>query len=336
MKHDYRLLILAFLLIILQGCGQKQESALNVSEIYLQKAQHYINSGDYAAARTILEEGLKKTDSSEMKDLLDAVGVLQSVETVSSEPATEDKNNGIEEMIPTTPSEALPEPVEAPHGPSEADIQGVDERIVRPNQYAWLRDYEARYVHSSRGGGIYLRYAPSESADRISTLSDNTIVTVLAEQDGFSFVSAPGRAFGWCKASLLEHNPYASGISDGISGTYDSLDFLGIWDGGAYTLELTREDSYRDRYYDATITIYPEGDSNTRIKWTYFALYDPHREGFECYCGSKAISYYPFVDIESRYSSTGWAFISIVDPYSLVWSVTTGEAGDPENIVFRR
>ena len=142
------------------------------------------------------------------------------------------------------------------------------------------------------------------------------------------------RSKAW-KASLLELGLYASDISDAISCTYDSLNFLGTWGEGAYTLELTREDFYRDRCYNTTITIYPKGDSNPHIKWTYFALYDPYREGFECYCGSKVISSSPFVELSPAIPAQA-GLISIVDPYSLVWSVTTGEEGDPENIVFRR
>ena len=345
MKRFFAVLVLIAALCALQGCGQVTESSrdtLDISGIYVRKAQEYIDAGDYAAARTILEEGLETTESKEMKQLLDAVEVLQSAEAASSastatgetaSAATTAEEAAPEKTpAPTATPEPTPEPTEAPRGPSEADIQGIDEKIVRPSPYAWLNDYEVRYVHSSRGGGIYLRYAPSQSADRISTLSDDTMVTVLAEQDGFSFVSAPGRAFGWCKANLLEAEPYTSGLSGAGSGTYNSIDFLGTWDAGMYSLELTRKDSYRDGYYDATITAYPDGD--TRVRWTYFALYDPHREGFECYRGTKEIAAYPYTNPDVRYSGTGWAFISIMDTSNIVWSVTTGETGDPENIVF--
>lgn len=108
---------------------------------------------------------------------------------------------------PSTPAPTIsipspPTPTPKPH-PGPDDMRGCDSRITVPNSYSWLNDYETRYVQSTGGVSIYLRYGPSANYDYFDTVKEAESVTVLADEDGFSLVLASNNRIGWCKSSLL-------------------------------------------------------------------------------------------------------------------------------------
>ena len=112
-----------------------------------------------------------------------------------------------EALILTSTPEPTPEPTPTPTPevirPGPDDLLGADSRIIEPDEYAWLDAYETKYVASGGGYGIYLRYGPSLDYQKFDTILDGTSVTVLAEQNGYSLVIAPGRKIGWCRADSL-------------------------------------------------------------------------------------------------------------------------------------
>ncbi len=98
-------------------------------------------------------------------------------------------------MEPSTPAPA--------YGPSIDDILGCDSRIVIPKDENWLSDYETKYVQSTGGVSIYLRFGPSKDYDHFDTVKEAGVVTVLARENGFSLVIASGGRVGWCRSDLI-------------------------------------------------------------------------------------------------------------------------------------
>ena len=95
-------------------------------------------------------------------------------------------------------------PIPAPKsGPGPEDMQGFDSKIVQPASTAWLSEYDIRYVQSTGGVSIYLRYGPSKDYEYFDTVKEAESVTVLAEQNGFALVIASGNRLGWCNSSLI-------------------------------------------------------------------------------------------------------------------------------------
>lgn len=105
---------------------------------------------------------------------------------------------------PTPAPTPEPVPTAAPKtGPGQGDIQGHDSRLVEPNANAWLSEYDIRFVQSTGGVSIYLRWGPSTDYDYFDTVQEAEPVTVLAEENGFSLVLASGNRLGWCKSELI-------------------------------------------------------------------------------------------------------------------------------------
>lgn len=118
-----------------------------------------------------------------------------------------DDSRMISETTASVSQTPMPTPYNTPtpekSRPGPDDMTGADSRVEVPEHYAWLEDYETRYVFSPGGYGIYLRYGPSQSSNNFDTILDSTAVTVLADQAGYSLVIAPGRKIGWCRSDSL-------------------------------------------------------------------------------------------------------------------------------------
>lgn len=87
--------------------------------------------------------------------------------------------------------------------PNVADLEGCNENLVHPDAENWLQGYETKYVKSTRGNCIYLRYGPSLDYDYFKKINDNVEVTVLARQNGFSLVKVTDGVAGWARSELL-------------------------------------------------------------------------------------------------------------------------------------
>lgn len=109
-------------------------------------------------------------------------------------------------VMPVHTPTPTPEPVPtaAPKsGPGPGDIQGHDSGLIEPNTSAWLSEYDIRFVQSTGGVSIYLRWGPSTDYAYFDTVKEAEPVTVLAEENGFSLVLASGNRLGWCKSALI-------------------------------------------------------------------------------------------------------------------------------------
>lgn len=75
--------------------------------------------------------------------------------------------------------------------PSSSDFEIVwTETFTEPADFAYLPNYEVKYVKSSKGYGVFFYYAPigTDEYRRGIDLLEGTEVVVLAEQNGFSCV----------------------------------------------------------------------------------------------------------------------------------------------------
>lgn len=148
-------------------------------------------------------------------------------------------------------------------GPGQADIKGHDSRLVEPKSDAWLDEYDIRFVQSTGGVSIYLRWGPSTDYDYFDTVKEAEPVTVLAEQNDFSLVLASGDRLGWCKSALIVSESdqiapvpslketywtYLSGQTMGTTyaclfhsdGTYSAYSYSGIRLEGSYRISGRR------------------------------------------------------------------------------------------------
>lgn len=144
-------------------------------------------------------------------------------------------------------------------GPSLNDIRGHDYRLVEPSGWAWLNEYDVRYVQSTGGVSIYLRWGPSTSYDHFDTVDEGEPVTVLAEQDNFALVIASNNRLGWCKSALIVPGNERLAPMPNLRNTY--------W---TYTRGQTLGSTYSCYFYaDGTYAAYSWG-SGCRITGTYY------------------------------------------------------------------
>lgn len=93
---------------------------------------------------------------------------------------------------PTSTPEPTPDIIEKlGDAPSSSDFEIVwTETFTEPADFAYLPNYEVKYVKSSKGYGVFFYYAPigTDEYRRGIDLLEGTEVVVLAEQNGFSCV----------------------------------------------------------------------------------------------------------------------------------------------------
>lgn len=93
---------------------------------------------------------------------------------------------------PTSTPEPTPDIIEKlGDAPSSSDFEIVwTETFTEPADFAYLPNYEVKYVKSSKGYGVFFYSAPigTDEYRRGIDLLEGTEVVVLAEQNGFSCV----------------------------------------------------------------------------------------------------------------------------------------------------
>ena len=110
-------------------------------------------------------------------------------------------------VAPAAPSAVVPTvapavPTAIPSGPNPSDLGGSKE-VEEPRAGSWLPDYnKTRYVLAPAGVSIYLVPEPRKSG-HIDTVNDDVKVTVLAEQDGYSFIRTSDGRVGWVNGDCL-------------------------------------------------------------------------------------------------------------------------------------
>lgn len=128
-------------------------------------------------------------------------------------------------------------------GPGQADIKGHDSRLVEPKSDAWLDEYDIRFVQSTGGVSIYLRWGPSTDYAYFDTVKEAEPVTVLAEENGFSLVLASGNRLGWCKSALIVPESDQIAPVPNLKGTYWTY-FAGQTIGSTYACYFQADGTY--------------------------------------------------------------------------------------------
>lgn len=146
MKRCLAALLALFVLLAFAGCASTQKSS-QLSDIYLQTAQQYIDDGDLDSAVGVLEEGIAATNDSRLTALLDEVKAMQ-LEKAAEETVTPSDEAPKEEKTPETQDTAdneLPEePIPDDPGIDIADYLGVwTETAVTSNSIARSLDLSA-------------------------------------------------------------------------------------------------------------------------------------------------------------------------------------------------
>ena len=80
-------LLIALSLILTTGCGNQnadKNEAHDAADMYIEKAQKYVDEKDYAAAIDILQLGLETVDDEELEEMLDEVIELQIAEAAEN------------------------------------------------------------------------------------------------------------------------------------------------------------------------------------------------------------------------------------------------------------
>lgn len=94
-------------------------------------------------------------------------------------------------------------------GPNPADTTNLIPGMERPVSSDYIDFYDTRYVKSSGGVAIYLRYGPSKTAyDYFDTVKERSRVTVLAIRDDYAFVRTEDGRRGWCHYGFLVESYY--------------------------------------------------------------------------------------------------------------------------------
>lgn len=100
--------------------------------------------------------------------------------------------------IPEEEPEETPAPVIPT--PSASDLKGCSKDLYFPNSESFLAEYQSMIIHSSAGGSVALQYRPEakeRQADVIVLLDNNTPVTALAKENGYTLVLVKEGLAGW-------------------------------------------------------------------------------------------------------------------------------------------
>lgn len=86
---------------------------------------------------------------------------------------------------------------------SRTDIMYRNADVEEPKASSWLSVFEEKYVKTKGGVCAYLRYHPSPDSDSFDYVYEGDVVTVLAKQNGLSFVMTANGDIGWVTSSVL-------------------------------------------------------------------------------------------------------------------------------------
>lgn len=88
------------------------------------------------------------------------------------------------------------------------DIKGCDNRIIVPEDDNWLEEYETKYVKSSIGTCIILRWRPEKDFEYdgynfLGRVWEKETVTEMARQNGYSLIKTSAGQVGWVPSQYI-------------------------------------------------------------------------------------------------------------------------------------
>lgn len=93
--------------------------------------------------------------------------------------------------------------------------------IVQPNQTSWLQYEETKTVKTAGGKYAYLRSEPKKESTSDNYVYEGETVTVLARENGFSYVRTTSGKYGWVTSSVLTDS-YGGSYSNGHGSSSDN------------------------------------------------------------------------------------------------------------------
>lgn len=109
-----------------------------------------------------------------------------------------------------TPAAATPEPTETPaRKPSADDLKGSSDSLYHPKPENYLPEYQNMLTRAEKGDTVYVQYRPEKreySRDVIIELDNNTPVTAIAKENGYTLVLVKEGLAGWVPTQDLESN----------------------------------------------------------------------------------------------------------------------------------
>ena len=106
--------------------------------------------------------------------------------------------------------ELTPEPTETPaRKPSADDLKGSSDSLYHPKPENYLPEYQNMLTRAEKGDTVYVQYRPEKreySRDVIIELDNNTPVTAIAKENGYTLVLVKEGLAGWVPTQDLESN----------------------------------------------------------------------------------------------------------------------------------
>ena len=109
-----------------------------------------------------------------------------------------------------TAAAASPSPPPSPAPvPSSKDLKGCSDDLYYPKAENYLPEYQSMITHASNGEKIYLQYKPEPwqyYRETIIELENNTPVTAIAKENGYTLVLVKEGVGGWVLTHQLENS----------------------------------------------------------------------------------------------------------------------------------
>ena len=93
--------------------------------------------------------------------------------------------------------------------PSADDLKGSSDSLYHPKPENYLPEYQNMLTRAEKGDTVYVQYRPEKreySRDVIIELDNNTPVTAIAKENGYTLVLVKEGLAGWVPTQDLESN----------------------------------------------------------------------------------------------------------------------------------
>ena len=117
-----------------------------------------------------------------------------------------------EETLPPEPSPSPtpteePAAAEEPARPSAEDLKGCSNDLYHPKPESYLDSYVQMIARASKGDTVPLQYRPEKwehYSDLVVRLENNTTVTAIAKENGYTLVLVKEGVAGWIPTYQLD------------------------------------------------------------------------------------------------------------------------------------
>ena len=100
-----------------------------------------------------------------------------------------------------------PTPTQKDKGPGSHDLVGASDQLQYPKEDSYLDSYQSMTIHVANANYTSLTYRPEKwqhTVDGIMRIDNGTVVTALAQENGFTLVKVQDGVVGWVETQNLE------------------------------------------------------------------------------------------------------------------------------------